>query len=80
MREEFTMSMFASKDDLIEALYRRVQYLEEVCEEVVGCFFAAEVEGLTEVLANTEDERLKDLVVRRLMYALYAAQEVSPTK
>ena len=41
--------------------------------EVIGCFAAAEAEGLTEALAITTDLRLKDLVERRLMHALYAA-------
>ena len=44
---------------------------------VIGCFQAAEVEGLQEALAETEDERLKDLVERRLMHALYAAQNTT---
>lgn len=43
-------------------------------KEVVGCFGAAEAEGLQEALAETTDDRLKDLVERRLMYALYAAR------
>jgi len=46
-----------------------------LADEVIGCFHAAEIEGLTEALANTTDERLKDLVERRLIYALFAAQE-----
>ena len=46
-----------------------------LAQEVIGCFHAAEVEGLTAALANTTDEHLKDLVERRLMHALYAAQE-----
>lgn len=41
---------------------------------VVGCFEAAESEGLSVALAETTDERLKDLVERRLMYALLAAK------
>ena len=47
----------------------------KVIGEVIGCFDAAFAEGLQEALAETQDERLKDLVERRLMYALYAAQE-----
>lgn len=47
-------------------------------DEVIGCFHMAELEGLTEALAETTDERLKDLVERRLMYALYAAEGVQP--
>lgn len=42
-------------------------------EEVAGCFEAAYVEGLADALAETADERLKDLVQRRLMYANTAA-------
>lgn len=42
-------------------------------EEIIGCFRAAEIEGLSEALAETTDFRLKDLVERRLMYALHAA-------
>ena len=41
--------------------------------EIVGCFKAAEIAGLEEALAESTDKRLKDLVSRRLMYALYAA-------
>jgi predicted negative regulator of RcsB-dependent stress response len=56
-----------------EALAQPEQLL--LAQEVIGCFHAAEVEGLTAALANTTDEHLKDLIERRLMYALYAAQE-----
>lgn len=35
-----------------------------------GCFDAAEAEGLSQVLAETGDERLKDLVERRLLHAV----------
>lgn len=35
--------------------------------ELIGCFDAAISEGLYEALAETTDERLKDLVERRLM-------------
>jgi hypothetical protein len=45
-------------------------------DEVISCFNAAEVEGLSTVLVETSDARLKDLVERRLMHALYAAQGV----
>lgn len=50
--------------------------LMDAIQEVIGCFTAAEIEGLTSVLQETSDERLKDLVERRLMYALKAAQGV----
>lgn len=51
-----------------------LQSASEFANEVVECFSAASVEGLEEALAETTDEHLKDLVERRLMYALYAAQ------
>jgi hypothetical protein len=47
----------------------------DLAEYVIGCFRAAEFEGLQEALAETTDERLKDLVERRLMHAFYKAQE-----
>lgn len=39
----------------------------EALDEVLGSFDAAFTEGLAEVLAETTDERLKDLVERRLL-------------
>jgi hypothetical protein len=42
--------------------------------QVIGCFDAAFAEGLQEALSETQDERLKDLVLRRLMHAMFAAQ------
>lgn len=42
---------------------------------IVDCFGAAMAEGLQEALAETTDLRLKDLVERRLMHALYKANE-----
>ena len=59
-------------DDLMQELVSAVR-------EVIGCFDAAFAEGLQEALAETTDERLKDLVERRLMYALYAAQDYHTT-
>lgn len=55
-------------------LEARSQALQEACDEVEGCFFAAEIEGLQECLAETQDDRLKDLVERRLMHARYAVK------
>lgn len=52
-----------------------LQQAEEVIEYVVGCFDAAIVEGLIEILATTQDDRLKDLIERRLLFAYYSAQE-----
>jgi len=57
-----------------------VQEPVALAQEVIGCFHAAELEGLTAALANTSDLHLKDLVERRLMYALYAAQEGDGSK
>ncbi len=64
-------------EDYCDALEGQQAQPEQLvlAQEVIGCFEAAEVEGLTAALANTTDEHLKDLIERRLMYALYAAQE-----
>jgi predicted negative regulator of RcsB-dependent stress response len=64
-------------EEAVTALRKALAQPEQLvlAQEVIGCFEAAEVEGLTAALANTTDEHLKDLVERRLMYALYAAQE-----
>jgi len=60
--------------DGVQIMYRKAA---DALKEVRGCFVAAEVEGLSVALAETTDARLKDLVERRLMHALYAAQEAS---
>ena len=69
---------------VILALRERLAQPEQepvaLAQEVIGCFHAAEIEGLTAALANTTDEHLKDLVERRLMHALYAAQESEESK
>ena len=52
----------------------------KLVKEVIGCFEAAIFEGLIEVLNETQDERLKDLVERRLMFAYYAALEHNETE
>lgn len=52
----------------------------DLAEYVIGCFRAAEAEGLQEALTETTDERLKDLVERRLMHAFYKAQEPQQRK
>jgi DnaJ-class molecular chaperone len=54
---------------------QNLQHYREASQEAIGCFHAAEAEGLSQALQETTDERLKDLVERRLMYALHAAQE-----
>jgi len=47
----------------------------EACSEAEACFKAAYIEGLEQVLAETTDERLKDLFQRRIVYALEAVQK-----
>ena len=59
-----------------EALAQPEQEPVALAQEVIGCFHAAEIEGLTAALVNTSDLHLKDLVERRLMYALYAAHDI----
>lgn len=49
--------------------------LLEGLAEADGCFRAAYIEGLAEVLSETTDARLKDLVERRILYAHHAIVE-----
>jgi len=59
---------------------RIADLLEEAADGldyISGCFRAAEIEGLHVALAETTDEKLKDLVQRRLMYAYYFIQDGS---
>lgn len=49
----------------------------EALENVQGCFSAASVEGLHQIIADSTDERLKDLVSRRLMYVFLPAVDAS---
>jgi len=58
----------------IDDLRKQVNRLLKTKDEVEGCFKAAYSEGLDVALAETTDERLKDLVERRLLYAYYAVQ------
>lgn len=60
----------------VDTTEKEVDRLKGIVSEVQGCFHAAECEGLTAALLNTTDANLKDLVERRLMYALYAANEL----
>ena len=46
--------------------------------KVIACFDAAIAEGLFDAINETKDERLKDLLERRVMCAYYAA--IGPTK
>lgn len=59
--------------DRIAALEQQNAAQRKALEEVRGCFEAAEIEGLSQALLETSDERLKDLIMRRLMYANVAA-------
>ena len=55
----------------IAALRRRVEQMEavvKVARDVAGAYDAACFEGLPEVIAETTDERLKDLVMRRITW------------
>ena len=65
-------------NNALQKMYRRAA---DACAEVFGCFAAAESEGLKDALLDTTDERLKDLVERRLMYAMHAVRDIaaSPT-
>lgn len=51
-----------------DTLTQRVATLLEALEKCEGCLRAAAIEGLAEALADTKDERLRDLVERRLLY------------
>lgn len=42
--------------------------LKVAAQLVCDCLYAAQAEGLVDVLANTEDEQLKDLIERRVLY------------
>lgn len=55
--------------DQTKQLDAMIGRLKQALNSVGGCFDAANCEGLLEALAETNDERLKDLVERRLMYA-----------
>lgn len=78
----YTEVRYAVQSALREALAEQPAPVQQepvaAIQEVIGCFDAAFAEGLQETLAETTDERLKDLVERRLMHALYAAQNTSP--
>ena len=65
-------------NNALQKMYRRAA---DACAEVFGCFAAGESEGLKGALSDATDERLKDLVERRLMYAMHAVRDIaaSPT-
>lgn len=66
--------------DMNVGLQKMYRAASDALAEVRGCFEAAEGEGLALALAETTDERLKDLVERRLMYAMHAAAPKSGDK
>lgn len=59
----------------LQIMYRKAA---DAVIEVIDCFQVAEIEGLTEALAETSDARLKDLVERRLMHAYFATKGSLP--
>ena len=67
-RENFIL--MAQAPTSLEKALAIIEELGAAVEYAVQCFEAAEVEGLAKVLYDSEDERLKDLVERRLLYAL----------
>lgn len=76
MEDGYDAEPCCSKRELfsVNSMPSTIQTSREGFDEVIGCFRAAEVEGLAQALAETTDLRLKDLVERRLMYALRAAE------
>lgn len=74
--DRFANEITALRDALEQPQQGPVGTLKDT---VLGCFGAAFAEGLQEALEETQDAHLRDLVERRLMYALYAAQDTSST-
>lgn len=68
---KFTMPLFAARAAPQPAV------VSNELGNFIACFDAAFAEGLTEVLAETTDTRLKDLVERRLLIAY--AEAIGPT-
>jgi hypothetical protein len=58
----------SEKDAELVKLREQVRLAEKAITNCNGCIEAARIEGLSEVLAETADERLKDLVLRRLLW------------
>lgn len=60
----------------IELLEKHAKTLADAIENFLGCFDAAISEGLLEVVSNTPDDRLKDLLERRILtHATLPAEE-----
>lgn len=49
---------------------QRADRLADALREILGCFNAAITEGLYEAISESTDERLKDLIQRRLMFSM----------
>lgn len=62
-------------DDHQKAMQEQKAKRAKLKAEVKGCFDAAVAEGLLEALAETTDERLKDLIERRVLHAYYAVED-----
>lgn len=60
-------------DAMIGRLKAEQASTQAALTEVIGCFDAANIEGLDDALVNNTDARLADLVQRRLLHAGYAA-------
>jgi hypothetical protein len=63
-------------DDQVSALIQRNAELEGIRKEVVGCFDAADAEGMWEEVSASSDH-LKDLYQRRILHARYAAEKIT---
>jgi hypothetical protein len=72
------VDVYAREADSVPAEPEEPSQAIHALQEVCGCFDAAYVEGLADILANSEDEKLKDLVNRRLLPAYWAAQALLP--
>lgn len=60
----------------LTAAREHIERLSIALNDCLGCISAARIEGLDDALANTPDERLRDLVERRLLWVeKYAAIE-----
>ena len=76
---EFALRAAGYVDALVEALEKAQQRISELTSEnaalkgrvenAAGCINAAYFEGLSDVLAESSDDRLVDLVKRRLLFA-----------
>jgi hypothetical protein len=70
----WVVPLYAPPAPAQQPIASRQESVSETIKTVIGCFEAAYSEGLSEALAETKDERLKDLFERRIVHALYAAQ------